>query len=192
MPRVDNDVLRLLLKKSALSPEEWEEIVEARRERLCRHFDGVTLETIQDVRCMQYKNRYEKISLVAAQTDPSLISVESSDEYNLKTKGIFYYESSRLQDTPSVLRFWGVSRKKKWVLVTVFSAVNSDRVQVPHTVVVEEATLEELNALSSLFDIWKKLGDELKGFTKKRLEQYEKLKSDEEIVQFEHEIYAEK
>lgn len=121
------DGLKVFLRAKEVSIEEWLTLLEARANLLRPHLDSITLPELGRLKCLREETFEHEIGL----DNPR---VEGADNFSLRTQGIFraqrYDCVERIPGTgfrgnpvfvflDGVVRAWGLTRKGKWVLVSI-------------------------------------------------------------------------
>lgn len=128
MPSYDGG-LGVFVRKGKVQIEEWLLLLERRRELIRPHLDSITLPEIGHLMCLRNEAFLHDLRL----DEPKIVATGSED-LSLKTQGIFRvqplykketFPATRFQTAPilnrpdGIVRAWGLTRKAKWVLVTV-------------------------------------------------------------------------
>ncbi len=128
MPSFDGG-LGVFVRKGKVQIEEWLLLLERRRELLKKHLDSITLPELGHLACLR-----NEAFLHDLQFDGPKIVIAGSEEFSLKTQGIFrvqplhhkevfpgtgFQHAPMLNRPDGIVRAWGLTRKGKWVLITV-------------------------------------------------------------------------
>jgi len=169
MPRIEES-LRLLGRKSPLSDEEWQWLVQDRCNTLKKDLDRFTLKTLGETTCLRSESHYHAVG----DRDPKCFG-----EFGLQTQGIFRANwLNRRKDTP-ILYIWGLTRKAQWIVAAVHYSWErgyKDRgFEYATEVQTSEAPLATLVNVCkvSYLQIWQALGEEVQCWVDHRKILYE-------------------
>jgi len=183
--------LETFVRKKQITDEEWDDLIEDRRELIKPHLDFFTLPELGSLFCVkdgescQHELKYD-------------VSVSTGDpRFSLKTQGIFRKQPWCSVKQPSIdrygtMRVWGLARSGLWVLVTigfieedkdshgfkVGRAINVDIVESDLSTIVRETNQEPQL-------IWEELGKAIQGWAESRKQIYDKALDLSLMVQFE-------
>ncbi len=180
MPNTEG--LELLARKKPLTAGEWHQLIEARHSLIKPHLNSFTLSELGDLKCL----RTETFSHELRFDSPTLIGDE---RFSLKTQGIFDRPYSGIQRIPDSgfrgapgegsipdgkMYIWGLTRNALWVLVEVTfkGEVRYKRrgYEKAETVDIQESDLITIVDMTKteLEEIWKHLGETVKGWVQSR------------------------
>jgi len=189
MPTTDKKTaLQVLVRKDKIRKEEWLELIEARRALIKKHLDNFTLRELGETKCLRknYGGFDRELCAKLNFDNPEIISDDK--KLSLKTQGIFHCQSwdSIKYDYPpnrgfpgGTIQIWGLARSGDWTIAEVVftgGAGYKHRVlETAKSVKIEKTDLRTVLAITGEkpIEIWKKLGEAVKEWMKKRKELYD-------------------
>ncbi len=194
MPTDKNTALRILVRKTQINLNEWIKMIEARRAFIKPHLSSFTLSELGELKCLKCDNIYHKIH----DNEPDVISEDES--LSLRMQGIFYRQpwDKIAFDYPCSFGFpdgtmqaWGLARSGHWIIAEIRftgeSGYKKRGYERAKMVKIEKTNLTTIISRTEEkpIKIWKKLGESVKEWTKKRKELFEKAVAIEKQIRTE-------
>jgi hypothetical protein len=187
-----NEGLRMLVRQSPLTVEEWYTLIELRRQRMKPFLDMFTLPELGALKCLKMESGLHGLG-------DRLIATVGDERFSLKTQGIFcsqprsavdrvknsgYREGFGGINVPDgTMRVWGLIRSGHWVLVTIDFVGEpgyKDRGYERATGVdIVESSLPAILEWTkeNPEEILRALGQVIKTWTERRREMYEQMEA---------------
>jgi len=205
MPTDKDTALRILLRKNKIRKEEWLKLIEARRLLIKQHLNSFTLTELGKTKCLKKNSdRYDyKLCAELDFDDPKIIS--DDDRLSLDIQGIFYpqswnkieYDFPPSQGFPGgTKQIWGLARSGDWIITEVVftgaAGYKDCKYETAKTVKIEKTNLTIIIARTGEepIDIWRKIGEAVKNWKKKRKELYDKAREIENVIKTEDKVLS--
>lgn len=200
MPSID--AIDRFVRKEPITPEEWIELIQARRARIKPHLDSFTLSALGCQKWMMDEG-FQNVMLLQ-----DVDRTTGDGQFALETQGIFHLQRSDAFEefwteefghrvrTGGVKRGWGLTRAGLWVLIEASYVATSGHKnrgrELASRVEVAEADIPTILEKTKCKpeEVWRSLSDAIQHFVEKRKRLYDAALALGEVIRCEDLVYS--